>query len=174
MQGNKYIDAWKQLTKHSNTISRPAMTYKPNSDQHTVGLLEQKVKHVTLGCPSNLPNCGMVAIAYIADKPVPKVTADFKRRHNRRGNWKGRSYTHEQDDMLKYYGVNYKDIKNKFATVGKWARLEAKRDTVYRVTVSGHVFVVHNGNVIDQNGVEPVARSAENRRRIKLIIEIMG
>ena len=67
----------------------------------------------TLGVKSGAPNCGIVSMAYILDKPVNEVHQMYKRRYVKGGNWKGRTSTSKRVQVLASNGVNVKRINFK-------------------------------------------------------------
>lgn len=135
-----------------------------------------KLKYQLLGCAGNNPNCGVVAVAYLAGKPVGEVFQDFKKTFGRGNSWKGRTHTYEQTTMMKKYGVKYEgvDLHPKINTFSQWLRYAMDPSKTYRVTVTGHVMVVDKGHVIDQQTLTHYRELKTGlRKKVQMVLEIL-
>ncbi len=135
-----------------------------------------ETKYKTLGCSGDNPNCGVVAVAYLAGKPVKDVFRDFKTTFGKGGNWKGRTYTYEQDVMMKKYDVKFKpvDLHHRINTFSQWLRCSMDPKKTYRVTVTGHVMVVDKGHVIDQSKLTHYKELKTGKcKKVRSVLEIL-
>lgn len=97
------------------------------------------------------PNCGVTAVAIAAQLPFSVVYAEFARRH--KGNYKGRTTILERNRVMENFGVSWTKIQFYRMNLRTWVRRCSKPNTLYMVTTTGHVQMVFNGIITDQNGV---------------------
>lgn len=108
------------------------------------------------GTPVNLMGCcGIFATATALGKNVEHVFNNYKDRYNKRANWKGSTYRRELIKMIEEdYGhtceLVYDYTVDRPKTVAKFAET-VDRDDVYLVYIRGHVMLLNDGRLVDQN-----------------------
>lgn len=132
------------------------------------------------GYVSGLPNCGVVAIAAITGKDYEEVWNWFKKRNNRRGQWRGRTYIKDYIPALNEFGkVESKLIfqgKKRATKIGEqrpiplhyWVRIYSLKYPGKKFLVSScnHTMAVEDGIVLDQSGIQPVNQHKSKGRRV--------
>lgn len=96
------------------------------------------------GTVFGLPNCGIIANAYVANVSYNTAWNWFKERNNYRSNWKGRTDHEQYDEFLNSMNIPFiksQPIKrlNKLDLFGKCL-----------LHVNGHAFVFDKGFFLDQ------------------------
>jgi hypothetical protein len=86
----------------------------------------------------------------------------------KRGNWKGRTYHHDQRDALKQFNkgrtVSVKVTNRK--SLSRFAREDARPGVVYMIRTTGHQQVLKDGIVVDQGGSVPIEKYWGRRKRV--------
>jgi len=131
-------------------------------------------KMSALGIRGGKPNCGLVAVALVAQKPLEEVTNLFRKMFKRSGNWRGRTSTAQQEAALIYYGVNYKSLDFDVQTLKSWILNHADSSKQYIIGTTGHVQTVENGLVVDQRGCFEIDKFWGKQKRIDVVFEIIS
>jgi hypothetical protein len=114
---------------------------------------------------SELPLCGVFAVAHIADKPVGYVFELCKKLFHKPNNWRGRLSMKKCLALLDALGVPYSHVDRnpwergrpgRKCTLTKWANWFAARGRTYLVETGSHFQIVCDGCVRDQRGVRPI------------------
>lgn len=133
------------------------------------------------GYVEGLPNCGIVAIASITGADYNEVWNWFKRKRNRRGQWRGSTSKYDYDEAFKQFGKN--DSFNIFTARKTNTKIGQQRPiplhywvSIYRKKFPGKKFIVcstnhtmavdEHGNVLDQSGIGPASEHKSKGRRI--------
>lgn len=123
--------------------------------------------------PNKYPCCGVVAVAAMAG--VPFATAWNLLGQDRAHNWKGRTVHSARIAALYDLGYNVNTVQ----LYGQWtlrAFVEkyAKHGRSYMVHVRGHVMVVRDDIVIDQEGAIPADLHRKRLARVQCFTVIKG
>jgi hypothetical protein len=123
---------------------------------------------------SNMPLCGVHAVAHVADKSVKEMFYMFKRRFNKPGQWRGRVTHQERGIMLNQLGIEYKHVVGTTGTLSRWVDWHTSKSETYIIETSCHVQVVRDGVVTDQSETKPIDKYRWKRARVVRAIVIKG
>ncbi len=100
------------------------------------------------------PVCGPLALAFVLQRPFPEVLVELA--DARHTNWRGKMTGRERDRYMISKGFKFRHhfYRRNAVRLHQWARMWAKPDVAYLVTITGHVLIVWNGCCYDQSGVE--------------------
>jgi hypothetical protein len=122
------------------------------------------------GMKRGVSNCGVVALAVATGLPYQEVHSWFAAR--KRGNWKGSTRAKDRARFLEEKRIEFEAIGDEpehqgtLQSFAAWARYHAPGRT-FIVTTTGHVQVVRDGQVLDQNYVGPAPGYPLRRKRIR-------
>jgi len=150
-----------------NSIYFPFSRLSPTNHTDKV-----KGKLNKLGIKSGKPNCGIVSMAYITDKPVSDMAELYRKRYYTGKGWRGRTNNSNRFILLRNLGVNCVHVKFKSKTLMTWFKNEADKTKVYEVTTTSHAMVYDKGVMIDQCGIV-TDYALTSRARLDTIIEII-
>ena len=120
-------------------------------------------------------NCGVTAVAAVAGVHFDKAFEMIKQIENRKGNWKGGSYTFSRRKALTKLGIKFEEtvsVGRSNPSLKKWISWYARKGDVYIVSTSGHVQVVHGKTVLDQRGPAKIEEYWGRNKRVKNILKI--
>lgn len=131
------------------------------------------------GTAPGIGNCGIVALAFATGQSVAqtwrevlaglpartaldrKILAKVKR---------GGTYHSQREDYLTRKGVEFEDVclfQRRVTLQGLMADLDPA--AFYMVTITRHVVTVHNGKIMDQRGVTPIAEFWARRKFVRAV-----
>lgn len=127
-----------------------------------------------IGFVTNLPNCGVTAIAIVTGQPYRKVWDWFATRNNHTtGHWKGRTFSSQYSQAMEAFGTKFKACPVGM-TVEGFVNWHTVKDRTYLINVSGHVFVLRNGVIADNTNHHGKPFIAYARRKVKKAWEILS
>jgi len=132
-----------------------------------------------LGIKSGKPNCGVVAVAYVAQRPVEEVTEVMKKIRGAGSRWNGATNWVDRNTAMSHYNVSAKKILDvKSQALKTWMKNEYDNtydpEKKYMVNTTGHVQIIDKGFVIDQRGCNSINEYWGKNKRIKRIHEILN
>lgn len=96
------------------------------------------------------PNCGITSVAICAGATFQEAWDICS--EGKRSNYRGRTTTSDRMKAFSELGIDFEEIEFPKQTLWRFIRDYTDPDTIYSVTITGHVVTVLNGYVIDQNG----------------------
>lgn len=121
--------------------------------------------------PSKWPCCGVVAVAALAGVSFPVAWEVLGR--GRAHNWRGRTMHHMRLDALTELGFRHNTVAMfTGVTLSKFA-LSCRPGRAYMVAIRGHVVVVCDDMVLDQDGILPADLHPARRARVKAFTVIL-
>lgn len=119
-----------------------------------------------------LPNCGIVACAIASGLHYNAVWEWFKKRNNRRGNWKGKTWHTDYSAFLDEHGIKHRYYHPERQTLKRFADT-LKPSRLYMIRIRGHIVCAQGGITIDQFAAMPISDHFMARRVVKNVWEIM-
>jgi len=119
---------------------------------------------------SQLPLCGVFAVAFIAGKPVEEVFELFKDRYGKSNHWQGRVSRRACLAVLEQIGIKFSPVQQgdwKNCSLAKWIDWYTAKGKTYFVETSSHFQVVRDGIVHDQCGSLPIGKVKGRLSRVK-------
>lgn len=122
---------------------------------------------------SELPLCGIFAIAFVADKSVTTVFKQFRKIYKKPPQWRGRTSRSKCVAMLKHYGLTWEEMPetgvygHRNSALYRWVDWYCTKGRTYFVETTGHWQVVRDGIVHDQCGSRPIAEFTGKGRRVR-------
>lgn len=98
-------------------------------------------------------NCGIVAMACLAETSVASMFEHFRTTYNRRSNWRGSVKLGQVVEALAHFGIETEEIYKKKETTMTLKTLVNKhcRRGLYLVLTTSHMQVLYRGAVYDQS-----------------------
>ena len=116
---------------------------------------------------SQLPLCGVCAVANVANVGVVDAFYDFKKKLKKSHQWKGRTKYSCRSKMLKHYKIKHKALNDvPRVTLSKFVEWYTVKGKAYIVTTTSHTQVVKDGMVTDQRGTFPIAEYWGKSKRL--------
>lgn len=142
------------------------------TSKQTQERISNQIEKLGIGCHL-LPNCGLVAIAYVTGKQLSEVSQYYKTTYEKRGNWKGGTNAYNRRAILTHYGVDFAKIDFPKLSLKWWVHNESEPNKQYMVKTSGHVQVIENGMVLDQRGCKPISEYWGKMKRVQEVLQII-
>jgi hypothetical protein len=132
------------------------------------------------GYISDLPNCGIVAIAALTGQEYRTVWEWFRKKNKRPGQWRGATFASDYPEALAALGKKESRLifegKKSAKKIGQqrpmplhyWVSIYSKKypGKKFLVNSCNHTMAVENGVVLDQSGIKPVNEHKSKGRRI--------
>src|SRR5574337_1519079 len=126
------------------------------------------------------PNCGVTCVAIASNVSFEKAWFTLIKMRFPAGSrrpsrlWKGATSHTNRVAALKELGVNFTELKfNKKFTLKTFIEKHASRGKLYMVNTTGHVQMVKDGLIVDQNGKNTLLTDYwRKKRRVKNVLLI--
>ena len=116
-------------------------------------------------------NCGVTALACLAETTVAEMFTHVQNKYGRRGNWKGSMYLNQLLETFAEFGVVLEEVywkREGYSTPTLKTLVEKHLGSgTYVVFTTNHFQVVHNRVVYDQSGGKKAAEHWGARKHVK-------
>lgn len=124
---------------------------------------------------SEVPNCGVTAVAVISEKSVAEVHQYMAKKYKKASHWKGRTAVYQVIETLNDFGFRLRfHFERKGSRRGPQIRKQCfALNTVYLAITSSHMFVVYNDAFYDQSGVYELKDFPSKNCFLTHVIEVL-
>lgn len=119
-----------------------------------------------------LPNCGIVANAYVAKISYDEVWNWFLNHNSYNKNWKGRTYHDQYEIFLSEMKIKFKTEIVKKKRLKEWCKDKTGK---WLIHVTGHSLVFEDGLFLDQHQINvPIEEYKYKGRYVDIAWKIIG